>query len=261
MAEDKPRLARLTAIMTQLQSKRLVTARDIAEKHKVSIRTIYRDIRTLEKSGIPIITEEGKGYSIMEGYKLPPVMFTEQEANALITAQQLISKNKDKSLTDHYSSAVEKIKSVLKLTQKDKSELLSQRLQIRTKMEKAKTSTSLMQLQTAITNYYITDIDYLSLHNKQSQRSIEPFALLHTQDNWVCIAYCRLREDFRAFRLDCIQRITVRNECFEAHKMTLQEYFEEKRKIWESTPDIPLTSNSPTFVSNNKNNNNAKSKN
>ena len=70
MAEDKPRLARLTAIMTQLQSKRIVTARDIAEKHNVSIRTVYRDIRTLEKSGIPIITEEGKGYSIMEGYKL-----------------------------------------------------------------------------------------------------------------------------------------------------------------------------------------------
>ena len=53
MAKDKPRLARLTAILTQLQSKSLVTAREIAEKHQVSIRTIYRDIRTLEKSGIP----------------------------------------------------------------------------------------------------------------------------------------------------------------------------------------------------------------
>jgi len=107
MPEDKPRLARLTAIMTQLQSKRIVTARDIADKHGVSIRTVYRDIRTLEKSGIPIVTEEGKGYSIMEGYKLPPVMFTEQEANALITAEQLISRNKDQSLTDHYRSAIE----------------------------------------------------------------------------------------------------------------------------------------------------------
>ncbi len=55
------------------------------EKHGVSIRTIYRDIRTLEKSGIPIVTEEGKGYSLMEGYQLPPVIFTEDEANALIT--------------------------------------------------------------------------------------------------------------------------------------------------------------------------------
>lgn len=88
MAEDKPRLIRLTAILTQLQSKRIVTAKDIAEKHNISIRTVYRDIRTLEQSGIPIITEEGKGYTLMEGYRLPPVLFTEEEANALITAEK-----------------------------------------------------------------------------------------------------------------------------------------------------------------------------
>jgi len=261
MAKDKPRLARLTAIMTQLQSKRIVTARNIAEKHNISIRTVYRDIKTLEKSGIPIVTEEGKGYSIMEGYKLPPVMFSEQEANALITAEQLISENKDKSLTEHYKSAIEKIKSVLKFTQKDKSELLSKRLQIRTNIEKGQTSESLIQLQSAITNYKITDIEYLSLQNKQSKRAIEPFALVHTQDNWILIAYCRLRKDFRAFRLDCIQHISIQSDCFEPHKMTLQEYFEEKRKIWESTPDIPLTQATSTFVSNKKNNNNAKSEN
>ena len=241
MAEDKPRLARLTAILTQLQSKRIVTATEIAEKHQVSIRTVYRDIRTLEKSGIPIVTEEGKGYSIMEGYKLPPVMFTEEEANALITAEQLIAQNKDKSLTDQYRSAIEKIKSVLKLTQKDKSELLSERLQIRTNIEEGKTSEYLIQMQSAITNYNMVDIDYLSLQEKHSTRTIEPFALLHTQDNWILIAYCRLRKDFRAFRLDCIQSTTVQSSNFEPHKMTLQEYFEKKRKIWESTPDIPLT--------------------
>ena len=70
--KEKPRLSRLTAIITQLQSKRIVTANYLAERHDVSVRTIYRDIRTLEKSGIPIITQEGKGYSIMEGYHLPP---------------------------------------------------------------------------------------------------------------------------------------------------------------------------------------------
>ena len=69
MQKEKPRLARLTAILTQLQSKSLLTAREIADKHDVSIRTVYRDIRTLESSGIPIVTEEGKGYSIMEGFK------------------------------------------------------------------------------------------------------------------------------------------------------------------------------------------------
>lgn len=241
MAEDKPRLARLTAIMTQLQSKRIVTARDIAEKHKVSIRTVYRDIRTLEKSGIPIVTEEGKGYSIMEGYKLPPVMFTEQEANALITAEQIIALNKDKSLTDQYKSAIEKIKAILKYAQKDKTQLLSERLDIRTPTEAEKTSNFLIQLQIAITSYNIVQLNYLSLQNKQSDRKIEPFALIHTQENWILIAFCRLRDDFRAFRLDCMQSITNLEETFEPHKITLQEYFEKRRKVWESTPDTPLS--------------------
>lgn len=140
MAEDKPRLVRLTSILTQLQSKRIVTARSIAEKHGVSIRTVYRDIRTLERSAIPIVTEKGKGYSIMEGYKLPPVMFTEEEANALITAEQIINKNKDQSLSEQYQSVVTKVKSILKYAQKEKIELLESRLQVRSNHEESKTS-------------------------------------------------------------------------------------------------------------------------
>ena len=77
---EKTRLSRLTAILIQLQSKRLITSTELADKYGVSIRTIYRDIRALEEAGVPIYTEEGKGYSLSEGYRLPPVMFTEEEA-------------------------------------------------------------------------------------------------------------------------------------------------------------------------------------
>jgi len=261
MSSPKPRLSRLTAIVTQLQSKQLVTAREIADKHQVTIRTIYRDIRTLEESGIPIVTIEGKGYSIIEGYHLPPIMFSEQEANALITAEQIIAKNKDQSLTDQYGSAIEKIKSVLRGRQKNKTELLSERLQIRTNFEVKKTSDYLIRLQSAIVNFQITDLEYLSMENKLSKRKVEPFALIHTQNNWVLHAFCRLRNDFRAFRLDYIQKMNVLDNTFEPHKITLQEYFEEKRKEWESTPDIPLTVTAPKFASNQKNKKNAKGKN
>src|SRR5687768_13102553 len=106
---DTKRLSRLTAILTQLQTKRLITATALANKFKVSIRTIYRDIRALEQSGVPILTEEGKGYSLMEGYRLPPVMFTESEANALITAEKFVVKNKDASFVKEYTEAIEKI--------------------------------------------------------------------------------------------------------------------------------------------------------
>lgn len=250
MAEDKPRLTRLTAILTQLQSKRIVTAKDIAEKHNVSIRTVYRDIRTLEHSGIPIITEEGKGYSIMEGYKLPPVMFTEEEANALITAEHLIFKNKDKSLVDQYQNAITKIKSVLGSSEKSKTEILSKRIQIRNNKSNEKTSNYLIQLQSCIANFQVVQIDYLSLDNQQTQRQIEPFALYTTNDNWILIAFCRERNDFRAFRLDCILRITKTQDHFESHKITLEDYFEECRKKWSSTPDIPLSQSQSNFATN-----------
>ncbi len=253
MDKEKPRLVRLTAILTQLQSKRIVTAKDIAKKHNVSIRTVYRDIRTLEKSGIPIITEEGKGYSVIDGYKLPPVMFTQEEANALITAEQLIRQNKDESLTEHYESAIIKIKSVLKSDQKEKAELLSSRIQVRNNRENQKTSSFLIQLQSTISNYQRIKIDYLSLGKKQSQREIEPFALYTTQGNWVLIAFCKLRNDFRAFRLDCIQKIEILGNHFEPHKMTLQQYLEKCSEKYKNTPDTPLAQCQSTFALNHKN--------
>ena len=152
--EEKPRLARLTAILTQLQSSQLVTATALAERHQVSVRTIYRDIRTLELSGIPIITEEGRGYSIMEGYHLPPVVFTEDEANALITAEQLLLKNKDLSLSKNASSAIEKIKAILRYSQKGNADLLSERVYFSDLKKEERTSDNLMQIQSALINTF-----------------------------------------------------------------------------------------------------------
>lgn len=249
--KEKPRLARLTAILTQLQSKRMVTAK-IAEKHNVSVRTVYQDIRTLKKSGIPIVIEEGKGYTLMDGYRIPSVMFAQDEANALITAEQLIRKNKDQSLIEQYESAVAKIKSVLKYTQKEKTELLTSRIQVRNNLENKKTSNYLIQLQSAISNYQILKMNYWSLQDKRSQREIEPFALYTTQNNWVLIAFCKLRIDFRAFRLDCIQKIEIQKNHFEPHQMTLQEYLEKCKEKYRNTPDTPLTQDQSTFAVNHK---------
>ena len=228
--EEKPRISRLTSILTQLQSQHITTARSLAEKHKVSTRTIYRDIRTLENSGIPVFTEEGKGYSLMEGYKLPPVMFTEEEANALITAEQLILKNKDSSFTKHYSEAILKIKATLKSQQKEKTTLLSDRIYFNANFQEQKTSNYLMLLQSAITNFELLEINYLSLQSKESKREVEPFALYSTQENWLLIAFCRLRQEFRMFRVDRIQNIKRTLVHFESHNMTLEEFYKNYYK-------------------------------
>ena len=225
--KEKPRLSRLTAILTQLQSKRIITAKQLAEKHNVSIRTIYRDIRTLENSGIPIVTEEGKGYSIMEGYHLPPVLFTEEEANALITIEQLAIKNKDLSLVKNTTSAIEKIKAILRYSQKGNADLLSDRIYFSGNNNEEKTSNNLMRIQSAITQYKVLAIDYLSSVNKLTNRNIEPFAIYSIHGDFLLIAFCRLRNDFRHFRIDFIENLVTKNEIFSPSKMTIKEYFEK----------------------------------
>ncbi|MGG6230526.1 helix-turn-helix transcriptional regulator [Tenacibaculum sp. SDUM215027] len=234
---EKPRLTRLTQIVTLLQSKRLVTATELSRKFQVSVRTIYRDIRTLEDSGIPVVTEEGKGYFLQEGYQLPPIMFSEEEANALITAEQLILKNKDTSLVENYREAITKIKAVLRYSQKDKVDLLSQRIVFRANTEKEQSSNYLIQIQSAITNFHLLELDYLSLENNFTKRTVEPFALYSTNENWLLIAYCQLRSEFRVFRLDCIQNMRVLNDVFTPHEITLEEYF----KICQEKYGVPLT--------------------
>lgn len=218
------RLSRLTAILTQLQTKRILISTTLAEKFGVSVRTIYRDIKALEEAGVPIITEDGKGYTLLEGYRVPPVMFSEAQANALIMAEQLVLKNKDSSLIKDYTEAVDKIKAVLKYSIKDKANLLSERTRFDQNINRERNSNNLSDLQFALTNYYLTKIEYTNEQNKTTTRYIEPFALLSTE-NWLLIAYCRLRKKFRFFRLDRINKMEILADRFEPHKMTLQEYF------------------------------------
>ena len=226
MDNDLKRLSRLTAILIQLQTRRLLTAPELAGKFEVSVRTIYRDMKALEQAGVPVLTEEGKGYSLMEGYKIPPVMFTESEANALITAEQLVLKNKDTSFIREYQGAVGKIKAVLQYSTKDKAGLLSGRVVFRQNAAEDRTSNHLSTLQLALTNFKLVRLGYHSPETEETTtRTIEPFAMYSTQENWLLIAFCRLRNAFRSFRMDRIQTLQVLPEQFSPHKMTLQEYF------------------------------------
>jgi predicted DNA-binding transcriptional regulator YafY len=222
---DTKRLSRLTAILTQFQTKRLITATSLAEKFGVSVRTIYRDIKALEQAGVPILTEDGKGYTLMEGYRIPPVMFTESQANALILAEQLVLKNKDASFVKDYSEAIDKIKAVLKYGMKDKVNFLAERILFDQNNSKTRNSNNVSDLQFSLTNFYVTRIEYTNETSDSTSRLIEPFALLSSKENWILLAWCRFRNAFRYFRLDRIQKLEVLSEKFTPHKMTLQEFF------------------------------------
>ena len=202
------RLSRLAAILIQFQTKRIITATELSQKFQVSKRTIYRDIKALERAGVPIFTEEGKGYGLMEGYRIPPVMFTEKQANALILAEQLVLKNKDASFIKDYSEAIDKIKSILRYTIKDKANLLANRTQFSEIKDQERNSNNLSDIQNALTNYNLVKVEYINKEGSITNRVIEPFAIL-SAENWYLIAWCRLRKEFRFFRPDRMRKMEI----------------------------------------------------
>ena len=219
-------LQRLISILTLLKSKRVLTASEIAEKFDVSVRTVYRDIKKLEGSGIPVVTLEGIGYSLMDGYTVAPVQFTEKEANALITAQNLVKRTKDSSFMSEFEEAMTKIKSVFRSSILEKSEMLNDKIYVFDNTLEDINSNALAEIQLAITNFSYVEINYRKADDPNiSFRKIEPCAMFSTNNKWILMAWCHLRNAYRAFRIDRIQHFKVLNEKFEDRKFNLREYF------------------------------------
>ncbi|HMB61962.1 MAG TPA: YafY family protein [Eudoraea sp.] len=220
-------LARLIAILTLLKSRRVLTAPELAVKFDVSVRTIYRDIQKLIMAGVPVITLEGRGYTLMEGYTVAPVQFTEKEANALITAQHLVSKSNDSSFVACFDEALTKIKSVFRSSILQKSEILHNHIHIFDTRQEAVASNALSEIQLAITNFNYVEINYRKANDSNiSFRKIEPCAIFSSEHKWILIAWCHLRKDYRAFRIDRIQHFKILPEHFEDRKFSIQGYFE-----------------------------------
>lgn len=199
------RFDRIVAILVQLQSKRIVKAQELADRFEVSLRTIYRDIRTLEASGVPIISEAGIGYSIMEGYRLPPVMFTREEVGSFVAAEKLMQKFMDKSLGGYYESAMFKLKSVLRGREKDLISALESQISVDPSQQlfNEDLPNALEILIESIAEKKQVFLRYHSLQSERpSDRHIEPVGLFHENNFWYVLGYCHHRKDYRQFRTD-----------------------------------------------------------
>lgn len=222
------RLTRITAILIQLQSKKIVTAKEIADRFEISLRTVYRDIKTLQESGVPIGSENGTGYFIVDGYSLPPIMITEEEANALIVSEKLVLNQGDTSLKKDFNSLLLKIKSVLRNIEKNNISKLENRITpsyVRETFE----SDSLSIIQKSIANTTVVSIKYHSFYKDEiTQRKIEPLGLYFTDKAWVVVAYCKLRNQIREFRLDRILETNITSQTFDYQEgFNLVKYFSE----------------------------------
>jgi len=223
------RIDRISAILIQLQSRRVVKAADIAGRFDISLRTVYRDVKTLEEAGVPIIGEAGVGYSIMDGYRLPPVMFTREEATAFLTAEKFIEKLTDTDTIGQYQSAMFKVKAVLRSADKNMLEEIDESIAVlRSRSHKPVEDTDRNALQpilNGITNKSVLGIDYFAHHSQMnSTRHVEPVGVFFMEGYWHLIAYCRLRSDYRDFRVDRIKMIYDTGIKFDAQHPTLKQY-------------------------------------
>jgi predicted DNA-binding transcriptional regulator YafY len=239
------RIDRLAAILIQLQARPLVKANDIAAKFSISLRTVYRDIHALEEAGVPVIGEAGTGYRLMEGYKLPPVMFTQDEALALVTAAKLVQSKTDAGISKYYSSALDKIKAVLRHSEKDHIEEMDDHIAIMTHpaiMYQPQEELHLQPILRSIGSSSVIEIDYTSLERHETTtRKVEPVGIYYLGSHWYLVAFCQLRNDYRNFRTDKISRLVVTGETISKTHPSLQSFISqmsEEREVHEVVVDV-----------------------
>ena len=236
--ETPKRFDRIVAILIQLQSKKIVKAHELATRFEVSLRTIYRDIRTLEASGVPIYSEAGLGYSLLEGYRLPPVMFTREEAESFIAAEKLMEKFSDKEIGDQYASAMFKLKAVLKSADKDwvstiESNVVMQPLE---KTFPKQAPHALAFIFRSIADKTQLVLDYQAFEaDENTARTIEPVGVFHDHNNWYVLGYCHLRKDYRQFRTDRIHNIQKTEIAFAKEHEALEFYLNKDKEEYPTT--------------------------
>jgi predicted DNA-binding transcriptional regulator YafY len=209
------RIDRLFSILTLLQSRKYVTAEKIAEKFGISVRTVYRDVKAICESGIPVSFEQHKGYFIVPGYFLPPVSFSSEEANALLLMETMVGGFADESIRKHYSTALNKIKAVLRAPEKEKLEILNSKTRFQLPSRMRNDHEYLSVIQETIANRQQLEMDYQKKDSDSStRRLVEPIGLIFYAFSWHVIGWCHTREEYRDFRVDRIRRIKNTREAF-----------------------------------------------
>ncbi|MFT3825840.1 MAG: YafY family protein [Chitinophagaceae bacterium] len=224
------RIDRLHAILTHLQSKKRVTAQQLADRFDLSLRTVYRDIKALEESGVPVTGEAGVGYSVMEGYRLPPVMFTQEEAMALLLSAKLAEQLTDDSVRKQMEAAIFKVKAVLRANDKDFVDTLTPLIDIRQRpLPDGISQQYITTILTAIGQKRVLQMVYRANYRDElTDRAIEPIGVSYYGQAWHLIAWCRLRNDYRDFRISRVQKMSVADESFEnAEHPSMEQYIQQ----------------------------------
>jgi predicted DNA-binding transcriptional regulator YafY len=236
------RIDRLVAIQTFMQSRRLLTANDIAERFDISLRTVYRDIRALEESGVPIVGEAGVGYSIEAGFRLPPVMFSREEATAMITAGKIMGKLTDPSVDTHFSTALEKVRAVIRHSDKEFVESMEDNIVVMhfpTSNSTQFPNRFMFPVQEALSGRRVIKLVYESGGKGEvTAREVEPAGMCFYGGRWHLLAFCTLRGNYRDFRLDRIRQLSVLQNTFQRQHPPVEELMS---RMFDNTGQLTAT--------------------
>lgn len=207
------RADRLFRIVQLLRSRRLVTAATLAEELEVSERTIYRDVRDLGLSGVPIRGEAGVGYALPRDFDLPPLMFTVDEIEALVLGCRVVSGWADEALDAAARGALAKIEAVLPPERRER--LLRAPLYAPQWGDTATLRRTLGVVRGALREHRKLRLVYQRADGEASERVVRPLGLAFVPPVWLLTAWCELRGGFRNFRLDRAATATALDERFE----------------------------------------------
>jgi predicted DNA-binding transcriptional regulator YafY len=216
---------RLFQILTLLRGRRSVlTAKSLAEALEVSERTIYRDIQALSLSGVPVEGEAGVGYRLRPEFHLPPLMFDEEELEALLLGVRMVQGCSDTRIGHAAGRVLDKVRAALPESLNQQYTLAPEWILVPgfNRSWSAKYSD---ELRDTIKNQTVIEIEYRREDGQTSTRALWPLGLFYWGAVWTLVAWCELRNDYRMFRLDRIQKLSPLSRFFETTEHTnLQHY-------------------------------------
>ncbi len=229
------RTDRLLAIVLELQGKGTARAEDLAATFSVTKRTVYRDVQALSEAGVPVAAEPGVGYSIVEGYFLPPVNFTNDEAIMLILGADFVSHSFGREYCEAASSASRKIEAVLskRLRVEVQEQKKSMWFLSMNHQDKGREVEILKNVRRAVIERKTVHFTYYKRYAQASEgpltREVDPYVLMHISGNWLIGGYDHLRKAPRTFRLSRIERLEVTEKTFIRPKNFLKDFGKDEK--------------------------------
>jgi predicted DNA-binding transcriptional regulator YafY len=223
------RADRLFRIVQLLRRRKLTTAKQLANELEISERTVYRDVADLVASGVPIRGEAGVGYALERGFDLPPLMFTEDELEALVLGVRVVESWGDATLANAARLVVQKVEAVLPERLQDrvgKAPLFAPGFHV-----PAESARELSTLRRGIRERRKARMSYVDRAQAATERTVRPLGLFFWGASWTVAAWCELRQGFRGFRLDRVQKLELTEQRFEDEAgQTLADFFDQMRK-------------------------------